>query len=261
MADNFQLNLGSLRSSVDLTLHTHHASRLWFGRQRTDGKPGMIGLSGFANILNRMKRGCEQDDPYSDWFMIQIEDKINQSAQEMKDIDNRLDEVMATLPAMLSISENLSVQPVTLPLYMSTPLAFKAVYLLTSYDELVRRILLASHVGLIDGHAKGQWLDEGAAILRRLFGLSQQYKFSGASRGDFAANNARAQQAREMYGKAGEIPQDILEGTRRSKYAPTLATANPAVDQESGEQHGDFDEHEDAEHQVSAQPSHSPSEK
>lgn len=221
MADNFQLNLGSLRSSVNLTLHTHHASRMWFGRQRTDQKPGMIGLSGFANILNRIKRGAELDDPYSDWFLIQIEDKIAECDQQMKDIDLRLDDVMASLPKMLTISENLSVQPVTLPLYLGNPLAFKGVYLLTSYDELVRRILLASHVGLIDNHAKGLWVDEGAAILRRLFGLSQRYKgFSGASRDDFAAKNARAQQARDMYAFAGDIPQDILEGTRRSKFAP-----------------------------------------
>ncbi|MEE4124050.1 PFL_4669 family integrating conjugative element protein [Pseudomonas viridiflava] len=239
MADNFQLNIGSLRSSVNLTLHTHHASRLWFGRQRTEGKPGMIGLSGFANILNRIKRGCEQDDPYSDWFLLLIEEKIESSEQEMSNIDNRLDEVMASLPAMLSIGQNLSVQPVTLPLFLSTPLAFKAVYLLTAYDELVRRILLASHVGLIDNHAKGQWLDEGAAILRRLFGLSQRYKFSGASRGDFAAKNARSELAREMYAPFGEIPQDILEGARKSKFAPALSTGPASTfnedDQDEGE--------------------------
>ncbi|KPB80621.1 Uncharacterized protein AC505_2108 [Pseudomonas syringae pv. maculicola] len=149
-----------------------------------------------------------------------------------------MDEVMAALPAMLSIGENLSVQPVTLPLYLSTPLAFKAVYLLTAYDELVRRILLAGHVGLIDNNAKGQWLDEGAAILRRLFGLSQRYKYSGASRGDFAAKNARAEQAREMYATFGEIPQDILEGTLRSKFAPAMATASALTI--------DDDDHEDS---------------
>ncbi|HBM63697.1 MAG TPA: TIGR03761 family integrating conjugative element protein, partial [Pseudomonas sp.] len=27
-----QLNLGSLRSAMALTLHTHHASRIWHGR-------------------------------------------------------------------------------------------------------------------------------------------------------------------------------------------------------------------------------------
>ncbi|MBI6854665.1 TIGR03761 family integrating conjugative element protein [Pseudomonas cichorii] len=230
MADNFQLNLGSLRSSVNMTLHTHHAARLWFGRQRTDEKPGMIGLSGFASILGRIARACEQDDPFSDWFMILVEEKLEQSKTEMNDIDERMDSVFASLPQMVSISDNLSVQPKTLPLFINTPLAFKGVYLLTAYDELVRRILLASHVGMINNNAKGQWLDEGAAILRRLYGVAQRYKgFSGASRDDIAANNARAQNAREMYAFAGEIPQDILEGTRRSEFAPAIVRPGSAV--------------------------------
>lgn len=33
MADpTLQLNLGSLRSAMTLTLHTHHAARIWHGR-------------------------------------------------------------------------------------------------------------------------------------------------------------------------------------------------------------------------------------
>jgi hypothetical protein len=32
-----QLNLGSLRSAMSLTLHTHHASRIWHGRAPTEG--------------------------------------------------------------------------------------------------------------------------------------------------------------------------------------------------------------------------------
>lgn len=227
MADNFSVNLGSLRSSVNLTLHTHHAARLWFGRQRTDDKPGMIGMSGFSNLLSRMNRGASQDDPYSDWFLIQVEDKLLQSDAEMKAVDERLDAVMAALPKMLTVGENLSVQPAKFDLFLTTPLAFKGVYLLTAYDELVRRVLLAGHVGMIDQHSKGQWLDEGAAILRRLYGLAQKYKgFSGASRDDFAANNARAHNAREMYAFAGEMPQDILEGTRRAAFAPPIIRAS-----------------------------------
>lgn len=241
MADNFQVNLGSLRSSVNLTLHTHHAARLWFGRQRTDDKPGMIGMSGFSNLLSRIKRGAEQDDPYSDWFMIQIEEKLELSDIEMKAIDERLDAVMAALPAMMSVGENLSVQPAKFDLFLTTPLAFKGVYLLTAYDELVRRVLLAGHVGMIDNHSKGQWLDEGAAILRRLYGLAQKYKgFSGASRDDFAANNARAQNAREMYAFAGDIPQDVLEGTRRAAFAPPIIRASSSQGSLAHDEDQDF---------------------
>ena len=32
-----QLNLGSLRSAMSLTLHTHHASRIWHGRAAAEG--------------------------------------------------------------------------------------------------------------------------------------------------------------------------------------------------------------------------------
>jgi hypothetical protein len=71
-----QLNLGSLRSAMSLTLHTHHASRIWHGRAPTEGRPGIIGLNGYISVMNKMKRGAEQDDPYSDWWMLRIEDKL-----------------------------------------------------------------------------------------------------------------------------------------------------------------------------------------
>lgn len=117
---------------------------------------------------------------------------------------------MAKLPATLDISENLSVTPVKVPLFISNPLGFKAVYLLTNYDELARRILLAQHVGLVGRRDMEVWLDEGASVLRSLFSLAQSYQFSGATRDDFAANNARAEAARKMY-EVRRDPQDILE--------------------------------------------------
>src|SRR5690606_29296722 len=56
-------------------------------------------------------------------------------------------------------------------------------------------------------------------LLRSTFTLAQQYRYSGAIRDDFAANNAVARAAREKY---GEVPQDVLEGLRRSRFAPPI---------------------------------------
>ncbi|ERT15316.1 TIGR03761 family integrating conjugative element protein [Pseudomonas sp. CAH-1] len=232
MADNYQLNIGSLRSQVQLTLHTHHAARIWLGRQKTDDKHSILGLAGFCLKINQIDRGAAQDDPYSDWWMIRIEEKIQEVDDALKAIDSRLDEVMAQLPKALEIGENLSIQPLKLPLFISNPLGFKGVHLLTQYDEVVRRILLAQHVAMI-GRRDGEiWIDEGAHLLRSLFGLAQLHRFSGASRDDFAANNARAENAREMYKRYGDIPQDILEGTRRSNFAPPIrrGSAGPVED-------------------------------
>jgi len=41
MANDLQLNLGALRSAMQLTLHTHHASRIWHGRAQAEGRAGI----------------------------------------------------------------------------------------------------------------------------------------------------------------------------------------------------------------------------
>ena len=92
-----------------------------------------------------------------------------------------------------------------------------AVYLLADYDDLARRLILAHHTALIDRSTLERWLNDGAHSLRSLFSLAQQYRYSGTTRDDFAAKNAAARAALEKY---GELPQDVLEGTRRSRFAP-----------------------------------------
>lgn len=90
-----QLNLGSLRSAMSLTLHTHHASRIWHGRAPTEGRPGIIGLNGFIGAMNKMKRGAEQDDPYSDWWMLRIEDKLADTKTRLQTLREQVDQALA----------------------------------------------------------------------------------------------------------------------------------------------------------------------
>ncbi|MBV2205770.1 MAG: TIGR03761 family integrating conjugative element protein [Pseudomonas sp.] len=214
-----QLNLGTLRSSMALTLHTHHASRIWHGRAAAEGRSGIIGLNGFIAVMNKMKRGSEQDDPYSDWWMLRVEEKLAQTKDLLQELREQVDQALADVPPALSLGENLNVQPVKLPLFVNAQLGFMAIYLLADYDDLARKLILAHHTALIDRSTLERWLNEGAHALRSLFSLSQRYRYSGCSRDDFAANNAAARVATE---KLGELPQDVLEGTRRSRYAPPI---------------------------------------
>ncbi|TCL02206.1 PFL_4669 family integrating conjugative element protein [Sodalis ligni] len=217
--ESLQLNLGSLRSAMSLTLHTHHASRIWHGRAATEGKPGIVGLNGFVAIMNKLKRGAEQDDPYSDWWMLRIEDKLAATSEQLQNLREQVDQALAEVPPALSLGENLNVQPVKLPLFVASQLGFMAVYLLADYDDLARRMILAHHTAMIDRSTLERWLKEGAHALRSLFSLAQQYRYSGTKRDDFAANNAAARVVLEKY---GELPQDVLEGTHRSRFAPPL---------------------------------------
>ena len=199
-----QLNLGSLRSAMSLTLHTHHASRIWHGRAPTEGRPGIIGLNGFIGAMNKMKRGAEQDDPYSDWWMLRIEDKLADTKTRLQTLREQVDQALADVPPALSLGENMNVQPVKLPLFVNAQLGFMAVYLLADYDDLARKLILAHHTALIDRSTLERWLNDGAHALRSLFSLAQQYRYSGTQRDDFAANNAAARVALEKY---GPLPQ------------------------------------------------------
>jgi integrating conjugative element protein (TIGR03761 family) len=219
MDNDLQLNLGALRSTMQLTLHTHHASRIWHGRAQSEDRAGIIGLNGFVSIMSKMKRGAEQDDPYSDAWMLRIEDKLKITKGQLETLREQVDLALTDIPPGLSLGENLNVQPVSLPLFIGAQLGFKAAFLLADYDDLARRLILAHHTALIDRSTLERWLNEGAHALRSLFSLAQQYRYSGAQREDFAANNAVAQAAREKF---GELPQDILDGSRRSRFAPPI---------------------------------------
>jgi hypothetical protein len=70
------------------------------------------------------------------------------------------------------------------------------------------------------------FLDQGAHQLRSLFGLALTYKNTGVTRDDMAANNARA---REAFERLGTPPSDILQGTRRSEFAPNIQRDNAAT--------------------------------
>ncbi|WP_275629551.1 PFL_4669 family integrating conjugative element protein [Pseudomonas sp. 273] len=217
--DTLQLNLGSLRAPMSLTLHTHHASRVWHGRAPAEGRPGIVGLNGFIAVMNKMKRGAEQDDPYSDWWMLRIEEKLTQTKETLQALREQIDLALADIPSAISLGENLNIQPVRLQLFVNAQLGFVAIYLLADYDNLARKLILAHHTALIDRSTLERWLNEGAHALRSLFSLAQQYRFSGCTRDDFAAKNAAARAAIEKF---GELPQDVLEGVRRSRYAPPI---------------------------------------
>ncbi|WP_434984237.1 PFL_4669 family integrating conjugative element protein [Pseudomonas protegens] len=219
MADHYQLNLGSLRSSISLTLHTHHAARIWQGRTAREGAHSIMGMAGYISVTNLIKQTAAQDDPYADWAIVQLEEKLTQAKNGMLELTQQLDRIRQDLPTQIDMSDNLNIHPVTLPLYIGSQLGFLAVYLLTDYDTLVRRTLLAHHTALIGRRDMEAWIDDGAHLLRSLFGQAQRYRNAGVTRDDMATNNARALAAIEKFGLP---PTDILEGHHRSQFAPPI---------------------------------------
>jgi integrating conjugative element protein (TIGR03761 family) len=229
MADHFQLNLGSLRSTITLTLHTHHAARLWQGRLAREGSHPIMSMAAYINITNILKQAAAQDDPFADWFMLMLEDKVLRAKAQMGQLMEQVSHLEKLLPSQIDVGDNLNIHPVTLPLFIGSQLGFLAVYLLTDYDTLVRRVLLAHHTALIGRPDMEGWIDQGAHQVRSLFGIAHRCRVSGVTRRDVAADNARFQEAVDKYGRP---PKDVLDGERRSQFAPPIIAVAGSTESE-----------------------------
>ena len=89
--------------------------------------------------MNKMKRGSEQDDP-TDWWMLRIEDKLDQTKTTLQTLREQVDQALADVPPALSpgrehqraAREAAAVRQCAAGLCM-------AVYLLADYDDIARK--------------------------------------------------------------------------------------------------------------------------
>jgi integrating conjugative element protein (TIGR03761 family) len=166
--DSFHpLELGALRSNISLTLHTFHAALIWRGRTARPGARPILGMAGYIQVTHRLKQAAACDDPYADWAMCQLEAKLEAAKARIGELIQHLDRIHQDRPGQVDVGENLNQHPVILPLYIGSPLGFLGVYLLTDYDVLARRVLLAHHTALINQQDMAHILDSGGPQLRR----------------------------------------------------------------------------------------------
>ena len=100
-------------------------------------------------------------------------------------------------------------------------------YLIADYDELVRAILTAQHVGLLSRVAGEARIRDSARRVRRIFTIPVRWKQLAVTREDIHQQHPRAQQAREAM---GDLPDDILAGTRRAQVVPIpIQRSQPGV--------------------------------
>ena len=222
--------LGTLRSDIKVTLHTQYATRIWTGRpwsstaENGKAQAQIISMPHCLSILNQVNQSAANNDPYADLFLLEIEEKIKSARQEMKQLENRMYDIYSNqIPEEINIERCQNISPVSMPLYVKYPIGYLLIYLLTDYDSVARVVLTASHIAIMTKQDAKAWMNQASHIIRSVFGMAQRYRNAGVSRVDFQQKNARAQSAVERF---GQLPQDILDGTRRSGYAPEIRTSS-----------------------------------
>lgn len=214
---------GALRGQVWLTLQTRHAERLVKGRRAAAEKPAIVGLIGYANLLRAIWHGARGDDPYADWWLVRVEEALAEAREALDRARTGLaGRVDAT--AGIELVAPTSVQPIRVALQFSNPYAYQGARLLASFDGFAREVLAARHVGALVRDDAERLLQEGARPVRRAFASALGYRFLGVTRDDLRQGTARAAQARAAM---GEVPAEILTGTRRASLAPRRGGFSP----------------------------------
>jgi integrating conjugative element protein (TIGR03761 family) len=209
---------GTLRGSASLPIETRQAQRLVYGRRESAEQPAIVGLVRFALLMKRLWLSAMLDDPYADWFLIRVLEALDSGRQAIGDRRRELDALLANA-AGVQIEVARSLKPVSVPLQFATPYGYMGAYLIADFDALARRVLTARHVGLLAREEAERLLQRGGRPIRHAFCLPLRWTHCAIDRDDVRQHTQRAQAARLAM---GELPQDVLEGTRRAAHAPAI---------------------------------------
>ena len=207
---------GPLRGQLRITLQTRHAERLLRGRPNTNARPGIIGLIGFTRLLSAIWRAAHADDPYAHWWLIKLDERLLEA-------EARLEQTGVALKTQLEVTKGLSLciaqsrQPVSLLLELTNSYALRAAQLLLRFDCVACTALTAGHAGLLTRDELGHALHHSGRRVRGVFASPLEFHLTGVTRRDVELGTRAAQVAVE---RLGELPFDVLDGTRRAALAP-----------------------------------------
>lgn len=215
-----------------IRLHTFIGHNLFFGNAEKKDRPYREpAFTLYASTLNAVWAAAQNDDPYADATLLQIEDQIDRVKVMLNELLSTLSGLIESLEsAGIQAVSHASIRPIDVPIAFRTVHAAVSIQLLGLTDQVIQKALMARHFGMVTAQDWQRILKSSVSPMRHLFSMSARFRASGATRDDFAANNARAAAAME---KLGQLPQDVLAGTRRPKLGPRQSRSLVFTERES----------------------------
>lgn len=214
---------GGLRSDTRMTIQTRQAQKIVVGRKAAKGVQAIVGLLSFGRRMKLLWLSAQSDDPYADWYLLKIEDSINEAKQLIQEKKQWLDQVLKSMEGFdLGVAQSL--EPVQVSIVFQNPYGYMGAYLVADYDALCCSVFTASHVGLIDRKTANSIIESAGKAIRRTFDLVTKWKFVGVTRDDMKANNPAAIRAIEQL---GGCPEPVLKGELRARISPEIRQPVP----------------------------------
>ena len=228
---------GRLMGGAWMTVKTRQAQRMAYGRKAGAGRPPIVGLFRFGFLMTHLWRRAEADDPFADWTLLRIEQGLDDGRQRLKNIGQRIDKLLGSVQGFrFDVADTNS--PINLPLSFTNAYGYQAAQLVFEFDEVMRKIITARHVGLLArddadrteyqaGNAVRSVLEIPAGWLDRTQRAgpggttTNTPMLPGCTRLDVREATEAAKRMQERLG-CEELPAEIVDCTSRPKWAPTI---------------------------------------
>ncbi len=209
---------GGLRSETRMTIQTRQAQKIVVGRRRGKDVQPIIGLLDFGRRMKLLWLSAQADDPYADWYLLRIEQSINEAKTGIVEKKQWLDEVLNAMDGF-DVGIAHSLEPIQVSIVFQNPYGYMGAYLVSDYDALCCSVFTASHIGLIDRKMANSIMAAAGKSIRRTFDLVAKWKFTGVTREDIQVKNPSGMRAIETY---GECPEPILAKIKRANICPEI---------------------------------------
>lgn len=234
--------IGSLvaEESDVMAIHTREAYRLFIGRTRDESTRGYGITSGkkVAAVLRSIWNLSANDNPYADWILVQVSDRVGELRQQLEQTGKQFQEDLDRLQTRgLRVSVLKSRAPVEVELGFRSPYGYMIVDLILDFDwyaRVIKTMVLKNRVGDLEGKEDLYLMTKR---IRALFESTLPYQkyllreeLRQLSRSDFlpGANEEARKRVAAAVGIFGEVPQAIFTGEVRPRHSRRRADVSEA---------------------------------
>lgn len=218
---------GALQGDASIMLlHTRQAVALVKGRKEVKENgvikvPHTVSLFEFGKKVNLLWLAAKADDPYADWWLIQISETIKSNCQEMQQMRLAVEGLLAAASQDREVTISLprSSRPVEVPLVFARSYGYAAAFLIADYDRMGRYVQTARYHDLMRSQRAAQLIEAGAHRIRSVLWLPNRWTHLSITRDDVRQGTQRAAKAARLM---GELPQEVLDATKRAEGAPVI---------------------------------------
>ncbi|CAC9649439.1 PFL_4669 family integrating conjugative element protein [bacterium endosymbiont of Bathymodiolus sp. 5 South] len=211
---------GPLRNSSSAEFNTKEAVALFYGRKETEELNAIIGLNIFATKIKDINNASHNDDPYADYFLLNIDSALKDAKKTLTEWQNSFTELANS--SLVTIDQGSSINPITLEASFSSTYANIAFSLLKQADNLMLTIYALKHIGLMNRVNCNKEITKVNKLMRKTFLSADGYKYFNINRKDVEQKTARYNQAHVAMKFTENLSTGIMGKTLRAEHAPNI---------------------------------------